>query len=1095
MYQSLLILFFTRSIFLKMKKHLLLYLFLFPILLSAQLTWENLTSPPGSEIIKILAGPDEFVYLQLRYDNFYRSANNGEDWEVIPLPPSTSINSWTVAGDGSIYALLNNSIFYLPSGTDEWVLVPSENSELYLNTFITVYPNGDLMVIDEIGTMYYLEEGSETWETFYEGNSGIFDTKVTLGDDGHYFLYMYDVPTQRYNIQGDPPVNIQLPTGTSGYPDLKRHPEGGMWLLSNDRVFRSANNGANWTEVPTEGVSDVRQIDFGRDNAIYLYDLYRASGYRSVDNGENWEPLDNLLSVTGFGGIPVVTSADTELFYNQFCGQSILARTTDNGATYENLTANLPNPRINNMIGRTTERLFAQTCALDWQQSADEGISWNGIRIDNQIIREMSVGPNNELIALDADNEVYISLDEGTSWNEITVPIDQWDDIIKVNYFPNHLIAVVDNDHKVYYSNDGGATFQTYDAIHGAGNVCYHPSGYLFTTPPSFTSPAIHRINISDNTSQVFTQPTLNDSYSLQFTVLPSGVIYYLGYFPFQPAPTKLFRSDDMGETFTEVFSQILYPPTTDGDDFIAQDLIGRHYFLAGDEILVSIDQGMSWQPFLTDVPGLGQGGIFIDQDDYLYLIRYRGDAIYRSTSPLADLGSITGTIWNDSNYDCATYDTDEYPLSFWSLQATNGVNTYYGYSNPYGDYSIFLPEGSYTVSAIINTPLFAACATDQTINVVEGEVSTTDFPMEPTLLCPLVSANISTPLLRRCFDNTYTVSVCNDGTLIAEDATIEITLDDFFVLISSSIPTTEVNGQVYTFALGDLPPGSCTTFSLRVNISCEAELGQEHCISWTTTPGNECAPSFQTDTNIECQINIGSYDPNDKRAFVDGREVTDYLLPETERMIYHIRFQNTGTDTAFTVEIEDQLPAALDLTTFHLENSSHPCEVNFSPGLTPNTHKVNFVFRDILLPDSTTNEAASHGFVKFSIAPKAGLELGENINNFADIFFDFNDPVRTNTVALEYNFPDAVDDLSPEKILVAVYPNPTTGQVNILLKDGLAPPLNLILYNTQGQAILRHQLTQKSNELNISHLPKGLYFLQIVQQEELVQVMKVVVQ
>lgn len=1086
--------FFTRSIFLKMKKHLLLYLFLFPILLSAQLEWEDLTSPPGSEIVKILSGPDESLYLQLSYERFFRSANNGEDWEPITLPDFSSVDYWTVADDGSLYILFEDGIFYLPAATDEWISVPDNNSGFELNIFFTVYPNGDLMVVDESGTMYYLEEGSATWETFYETNSGIFDREVALGDDGHYFLYVYNIPTQRYNVQGDPPVNIQLPTGTSGYPDLKRHPQGGMWLLTDDRLFRSADNGDNWTEVPIPGVSDVRQIGFGPDNAIYLYDLYRASGYRSVDNGENWEPLDNLLSVTGFGVVPVATSTDTEFFYNPTCGRSVLARTTDNGATYENLTANLPHPRIRNLIGRATEQLFTQTCALDWQQSTDEGTSWTSIRVNNKVIIEMGVGPNNEFIALAANNEVYISLDEGANWNEIIVPLNPWQDLIKVHYFPNNLIALVDDDGNIHSSSDGGATFQEYTVVSGTNDVRYHPSGYLFASPHTFSFDGIERIDISDNSTQILEHPIFDDSYSLQFTVLPSGVIYYLGFFIFEQGHTKLFRSDDLGETFTEVFSQSLYPPIYIGDDFIAEDAVGRQYFLAGDEILMSIDQGMSWQPFLTDLPGVLQGGIYIDTDNYLYLIRYR-EAIYRSHVPLTDLGSMTGTIWNDSNYDCATYDTEEYPLSFWSIQATNGANTYYGYSNPSGDYNIFLPEGSYTVNSIINNPLFAACATDQIINIVEGEITTADFPMEPTLLCPLVSANISTPLLRRCFDNTYSVSVCNSGTMVAEDATIEIVLDDFFVFVSSSIPPSEINGQVYTFAIGDLPPGSCTAFSLTVNVSCEAELGLEHCISWTTTPGNECAPSFQTDTNMECQMNIGSYDPNDKRAFVDGSEVTDYLLPETERMIYHIRFQNTGTDTAFTVEIEDQLPEALDLTTFHLENSSHPCEVNFSPGLAPNTHKVNFVFRDILLPDSTTNEAASHGFVKFSIAPKAGLELGENINNFADIFFDFNDPIRTNTVALEYNFPDAVDDLSAEKTLVAVYPNPTTGQVNILLKDGLAPPLNLVLYNPQGQAILRHQLTQKSNELDISHLPKGFYFLQLVRQGELIQVMKVVVQ
>jgi hypothetical protein len=50
-------------------------------------------------------------------------------------------------------------------------------------------------------------------------------------------------------------------------------------------------------------------------------------------------------------------------------------------------------------------------------------------------------------------------------------------------------------------------------------------------------------------------------------------------------------------------------------------------------------------------------------------------------------------------------------------------------------------------------------------------------------------------------------------------------------------------------------------------------------------------------------------------------------------------------------------------------------------------------------------------------------------------------------------------------------------------------------MYNTQGQAVLRHQLTQKSSELDVSSMPKGLYFLQLVRQGQLVGVRKVAVQ
>ncbi|MEZ4738444.1 MAG: hypothetical protein R2818_03590 [Flavobacteriales bacterium] len=47
----------------------------------------------------------------------------------------------------------------------------------------------------------------------------------------------------------------------------------------------------------------------------------------------------------------------------------------------------------------------------------------------------------------------------------------------------------------------------------------------------------------------------------------------------------------------------------------------------------------------------------------------------------------------------------------------------------------------------------------------------------------------------------------------------------------------------------------------------------------------------------------------------------------------YTIRFQNTGTDTAFTVVVTDTLPATLDITSFEMGAASHPFIVSFRTG------------------------------------------------------------------------------------------------------------------------------------------------------------------
>lgn len=68
--------------------------------------------------------------------------------------------------------------------------------------------------------------------------------------------------------------------------------------------------------------------------------------------------------------------------------------------------------------------------------------------------------------------------------------------------------------------------------------------------------------------------------------------------------------------------------------------------------------------------------------------------------------------------------------------------------------------------------------------------------------------------------------------------------------------------------------------------------------------------------------------------------------------MIYTIRFQNTGTDTAFTVRLEDYLDANLDLSTFKVISSSHPNSVSLL-----SSGKLTFLFENILFSPSIEDE------------------------------------------------------------------------------------------------------------------------------------------
>jgi len=144
--------------------------------------------------------------------------------------------------------------------------------------------------------------------------------------------------------------------------------------------------------------------------------------------------------------------------------------------------------------------------------------------------------------------------------------------------------------------------------------------------------------------------------------------------------------------------------------------------------------------------------------------------------------------------------------------------------------------------------------------------------------------------------------------------------------------------------------------------------------------------------TEIFCGVVTASYDPNDKLGTPIG--LTDlHIIPPGQEINYRIRFQNTGNDTAFTVIIRDTLDTDLDLFSVVSGASSHSYDFEmYGQGI------LQWTFRDIQLPDSTTDEPGSNGFVKFKVRPRADIPLGTPIHNTSAIYFDFNEPIITNT-------------------------------------------------------------------------------------------------
>ncbi len=242
-------------------------------------------------------------------------------------------------------------------------------------------------------------------------------------------------------------------------------------------------------------------------------------------------------------------------------------------------------------------------------------------------------------------------------------------------------------------------------------------------------------------------------------------------------------------------------------------------------------------------------------------------------------------------------------------------------------------------------------------------------------------------------------------------------------------------------------------------------------------------AAQFPTGENrpqedVDCTDNVGSYDPNDKQAFPIGYGPAHYVRPGTE-IEYLIRFQNTGTDTAFTVVVRDTLSPWLDPLTVRPGSSSHPYRFDL---MGPSV--LLFEFQNILLPDSNTNEAASHGYVKFRIRPRTNTPLETDIFNSAAIYFDFNEPVMTNTTRhrIGQNFLSVSSWVPVQpQLKVSVVPNPLTHSAWLALDAAPATGrYTLRLWDATGRLAREASADAPQFLLQAENLPPGTYAFSI---------------
>ncbi|MBK8549400.1 MAG: VCBS repeat-containing protein [Saprospiraceae bacterium] len=282
-----------------------------------------------------------------------------------------------------------------------------------------------------------------------------------------------------------------------------------------------------------------------------------------------------------------------------------------------------------------------------------------------------------------------------------------------------------------------------------------------------------------------------------------------------------------------------------------------------------------------------------------------------------------------------------------------------------------------------------------------------------------------------------------NEGCLPGRAST-KVCFDSLATFISSDIAFSSVDGNCYTWESDSLDVQQSSKVTMILKIAGEEHIGEQIEIPVITKGIHEELMPADT-TVFRSTINC-SFDPNDKTIHPDRGGSRNVL--KREPILYTIRFQNTGTDTAFQVEIRDRLSDQLDINSLQLIDQSHPGDVLW------NTidKKLKVTFRNILLPDSTTNYERSQGYLSFLIKAKDNLLNKSTITNMAEIYFDYNKPILTNLAKVRvvdaFTCADSIDhhgrDIFPLNYSILTKDNTChnslDGNIQIDFSKGLPP-------------------------------------------------------
>lgn len=441
--------------------------------------------------------------------------------------------------------------------------------------------------------------------------------------------------------------------------------------------------------------------------------------------------------------------------------------------------------------------------------------------------------------------------------------------------------------------------------------------------------------------------------------------------------------------------------------------------------------------------------------------------------APEGSYNSLIGKVRFDGNANGC--DNADVIVPNMKIKSTVGVQNSYTLSNASGDYLQYLGLGNYTTIPVFENPTYFTVTPGSFPSsfTTYDNIQTQDICIAPNgthndLEVSIIPVNLARP----GFNTKYKIIYKNKGTTVLS-GNLSFQYDDSVMdLVNSSVtPDSQATGTL-NWNFTNLGRFETKQIVVEMNLNTPTEtppLDDGSILHFTATinpvPGDETPNDNVFGIN---QIVRNSHDPNDKTCLegssVGTSKIGDYVN-------YMIRFENTGSASAVNVVVRDMINTAkFDVTSILPVDASHPFRMTITED-----NKVEFFFENIMLPG--TPSELRYGYITFKIKLKSTLVNGNTFSNSANIYFDYNAPVVTNTATTTIQNLGLNESENPK--LVA-YPNPVK---NILSFETANAIIKIELYDLTGRIINVYSVT--NNTINLNGLKTGNYIIKAYSENE----------